>query len=201
MALQPDSGLGKPVFRFVDYTLGWTPTNQWPIWRKVHCTYTTQETNATKIHAHIGIVSFSGATAQRGPGPPNEVSRSHTITHSHSVGLLWTSDRPVAEIRTYSNTQHSEETNIHASGGIRTRDPSNRAAVDLCFRPHGYRNQPTDILNIHNYQSFHVKIKLVVVSYSGGKWFKYHFGEGPFYQSYFVHFAVPWAKFRDSTSH
>ena len=44
-----------------------------------------------------------GATAPSGPGPLiHEVSRSHTTTH-HSrqeVGLLWTSDRPVAETST-----------------------------------------------------------------------------------------------------
>ena len=37
------------------------------------------------------------------------------ITHSkisHSVGLLWTSDRPVIEACVYSNAQHSQETNI-----------------------------------------------------------------------------------------
>jgi hypothetical protein len=37
------------------------------------------------------------------------------------------SDQLVAEIS--DNTQHSQETNIHAAGGIRTRSPSKRAAV------------------------------------------------------------------------
>ena len=52
---------------------------------------------------------------------------------THSGGLLWTSDRPDAEIS--DNTQHSERTDIHAPGGIRTHNPSrhalNRAATGI----------------------------------------------------------------------
>jgi hypothetical protein len=58
------------------------------------------------------------------------------ITHNdapHSVGLLWTSDQSVAD-----NTQHSQQTNIHASGGIRNHDLSRRTAEDPCLRPRGY---------------------------------------------------------------
>ena len=43
-----------------------------------------------------------------------EYSWSHSHT-PHSVGLLWTSDQPVAET---SKWQHSQETNIHAPGGF-----------------------------------------------------------------------------------
>jgi hypothetical protein len=35
------------------------------------------------------------------------------------------------------NTQHSQETDIHASGGIRTRNPSMQAAEDPRVRPRG----------------------------------------------------------------
>jgi hypothetical protein len=55
-----------------------------------------------------------------------EASRSHSDT-PYSVGLLWKSDQPDARP---GNTQHSQETDIHASGGIRTRNPSKRAAAD-----------------------------------------------------------------------
>jgi hypothetical protein len=57
-----------------------------------------------------------------------EASRLRSGT-PHSVGLLWTSDRPVAE--TPDKTQHSQETDIHVPGGIRTRNSSKRAAADL----------------------------------------------------------------------
>jgi hypothetical protein len=64
----------------------------------------------------------------------------HLITLRHtpqSVGLLWTGDRPVAETSTWQH-KHSQETNIHASGGIRTHDPSKRSASDLLRRPRGH---------------------------------------------------------------
>jgi len=66
-----------------------------------------------------------------------------TWSHSdtpYSVGLLWTSDRPVAE--TSDNIQHSQETEFHSAGGIRTRNPSNREAADPHLRPRGHRNRP-----------------------------------------------------------
>jgi hypothetical protein len=39
------------------------------------------------------------------------------------------------------NTQQTQETNIHASSGIRTCDPSNQAASDIRLRLHGNRDQ------------------------------------------------------------
>jgi hypothetical protein len=48
------------------------------------------------------------------------VSWSHT--YRHTVGLLWTSDQPVAETSTFTG-QHNvwtQQTNIHAPSGIRT---------------------------------------------------------------------------------
>ena len=57
---------------------------------------------------------------------------SHSVTHSdtpHSVGLFWTSDRPVAELLP-DNTQHSRWTEFHAPGRIQNGNPSKRAAVD-----------------------------------------------------------------------
>jgi hypothetical protein len=64
------------------------------------------------------------------------------ITHTirHTVGLLWTSYQPFAEVSTYTG-QHNvqtQDTNIHAPRGIRTRDSSNQAAADLCLRPRGH---------------------------------------------------------------
>jgi hypothetical protein len=35
------------------------------------------------------------------------------------------------------NTQHSQKTDIHAAGRIRTHNPSKRAATNLCLRPCG----------------------------------------------------------------
>jgi hypothetical protein len=55
-----------------------------------------------------------GASTPRGPGTSHY--RGFTMTHndaSLSVGLLWTSDQPVAETFT-DNTKHSQQTHIHA---------------------------------------------------------------------------------------
>jgi hypothetical protein len=80
---------------------------------------------------------FCGAAAQIRPSPPVlEVSTSHAIRHSRPVGLLRTSDQLVAEADT---TQQTQEKNIQAFSGIRTRNPSNQAAADLRLRPHGHR--------------------------------------------------------------
>jgi hypothetical protein len=61
-----------------------------------------------------------------------EVSLSHRIRHT--VGLLWTSDQPVAEACTCTG-QHNIQTNIQAPSGIRKHDSSNQAAEDLRLRP------------------------------------------------------------------
>jgi len=47
--------------------------------------------------------------------------------------MISPSQRPVSD-----NTQHSQQTNIHASGGIRTHNLSRRAAKDLRPRPRGH---------------------------------------------------------------
>ena len=66
-----------------------------------------------------------------------EVSRSRTTTHQSrqdSSGRVTSpSQRPLLD-----NTQHSQQTNIHAPGGIRTHDLSRRAAADLRLRPRGH---------------------------------------------------------------
>jgi hypothetical protein len=45
-----------------------------------------------------------------------------------------------------TNTQHSQQTNIHAPGGIRTRDPSRRPAADPRLRPLGHWDWPQALL-------------------------------------------------------
>jgi len=64
---------------------------------------------------------------------------SHTQLHKHTLGRTplheWSARR---RGRYLYNTQ---QTNIHSLGGIRTRDPSNRAAADLLLRPHSHRDR------------------------------------------------------------
>ena len=84
----------------------------------------------------IGVCLFFGATAtSRTRGLLiHEVSRSHSDA-PQSVGLLWTSDQLVAETSTWQHT--TQQTNIHAPGGIRN-NISRRATADLRLRPRGY---------------------------------------------------------------
>jgi len=61
-------------------------------------------------------------------------SGTQTHIHTHSVGLLCTRDWPDAETSLPDDTQHSQETDIYALGGILTRNPSKFTAQDLHFR-------------------------------------------------------------------
>ena len=70
----------------------------------------------------------------------HEVPRSHTTTHhsrqDSSGRVTSSSQRPLP-----NNTQHSQQTYVHASGGIRTHNPSRRAAADLRLRRRDHRDQ------------------------------------------------------------
>jgi hypothetical protein len=85
---------------------------------------------------------FYSSTALVGLALMNEDSGLHSDT-SHSVEFFWTSDRPVAE--TYiRQTQHLQETSIHAYTGTRTRNPSRRAIVDPSLTQRGHWNRVVD---------------------------------------------------------
>ena len=67
------------------------------------------------------------------------------LTHNdgpQSVGLLWTSDQLVTQTST-DNTQHSQQTDIHASGGIRTHNLSRCTAADLRLRLRSHWDRQT----------------------------------------------------------
>jgi hypothetical protein len=95
--------------------------------------------HATKPDTYIAsfYFIFTGPVAQPGLWPPR--SRGLLFTHNdapQSVGLLWTRNQLVAETSN-NNTQHTQQTNIHVSGGNQTHDQSRRAALDLRLRPRG----------------------------------------------------------------
>jgi hypothetical protein len=79
------------------------------------------------------------------------VSRGFLITLNdapQSVGrALWTSDQLVAETSTLQHT--TDTTDKHPlPGGIRTRDRSRRAYVDLSFRPRGHWDRQSCTHNV-----------------------------------------------------
>ena len=99
-------------------------------------------TNYTTFFSLGATTPIGGCILQpyRGLYPPR--SRGFLITYNdapQSVGLLWTNDQISPSQRPLpDNTQHSQQTNIHAPGGIRTHNRSRRAAVDLRLRPRGH---------------------------------------------------------------
>lgn len=55
-------------------------------------------------------------------------------------------DRPVAETSYLSDTQNSQETDIHASYGIQTRIPGKRSDADHRIRPLGHWDRQAPVL-------------------------------------------------------
>jgi hypothetical protein len=74
-----------------------------------------------------------------------EVSRPHSDT-PHSVGLPWTSDQPDAETTHYAHKKQD----IHATGGIQTRNSSKRAPADRATTGAGSRDYRIMKLFVYN---------------------------------------------------
>jgi len=82
-----------------------------------------------------------------------EVSRPQTTTHysryNSSGRVISSSQRHLPD-----STQHSQQTKVHAPGGIRNHDLSRRAAADLRLRPCGHWDRHIYIY-IHIYVHTH----------------------------------------------
>jgi len=67
----------------------------------------------------------------------HEVPKLHTTTqhsrYNSSGRVISPSQRLLPD-----NTQHSQQTDVHASGGIRNHNPSKRAGADQRLRPRGH---------------------------------------------------------------
>ena len=90
---------------------------------------------------------FYGARVSSRERLPHYSGFTITLDTPHTLGLLWTRDQP----DTWPHTQHSQQTDIHAPGGIRTHNPSKRPAVDPCLRPRCHWDRWTAI-TVHNLQ-------------------------------------------------
>jgi len=89
------------------------------------------------MYSNTRFVCFWRDSPQWGQGLLiHEVSRSHTKAHHNrydsSGWVVSSSRRPLLD-----NTQHSQQTNIHASGGIQAYNLSRRAAAELRLRSRG----------------------------------------------------------------
>jgi hypothetical protein len=131
------------------------------MWNSVHCQYKHRfsvASNAykdlpsvfnTSINFKYSNVFFCSATAKLGSRPPHcwdvYITQLDRQTHTHT-GLHSSERWSVSRGNRYlHSTQQTQETNIHALSVIRTRNPSNRAAVD----PSKTFNQPKIPIN-HN---------------------------------------------------
>lgn len=66
-----------------------------------------------------------------------EASSSHLDRLTHTLGLPYRSDQPVAKAATYT-TQQTKETKFHALNGIRTRNASKQVTAGLRLRLHSH---------------------------------------------------------------
>ena len=70
--------------------------------------------------------------------------------------MISPSQRPL-----HDNTQHSQQTDIHALGGIQTRNPKKRAAADSRLRPRGHWDRQDDFGRINSTQGRKLNFGLV----------------------------------------
>jgi hypothetical protein len=137
--------------------------------RSVAYISTVSDDATTGLVCTVQLFIFSSSAAKRGIWPPR--SRGFLITHNdapQSVGFLWTSDQFVAETSTWKH-KHTQQTNIHAPGGIRTHDSSRRAAVDQRLRPRGYWDQlvcTNTVQNYFPYVNMHINISIQISWYN-----------------------------------
>ena len=89
-------------------------------------------------HSFLVILFFLSVAQQANSGPSRlivEVSRSHT------PGRTPPNEQSARRRLHYlHSTQQTQETNMHALSGIRTRDLRNQADADLHITPHGHRD-------------------------------------------------------------
>ena len=86
----------------------------------------------------VGVVGYCCTVSH------SDTTHTHTHTHTHtqthhsrqdsSGRVITPTQRSVPD-----NTQHSQETNIHALSGIRTHNSRKQASVDPRLRPRGHR--------------------------------------------------------------
>jgi hypothetical protein len=91
------------------------------------------------LYIIIIIIIFSGSAAQRRLWPPRHTrflyhtQRRAKVARTPLGRVISSSQRPLPD-----KTQHTQQTNIHAPGGIRTHYRSRRATVNLRLRSRGH---------------------------------------------------------------
>jgi hypothetical protein len=88
-----------------------------------------------RVFNYVELHTFShGSTAPSGPlSTLHDHTQTHHIRQDFSGRVISPPQRLLRD-----NIQQSRETSIHTPGGIRTRNPSNRAATDPRHSPRGH---------------------------------------------------------------
>jgi hypothetical protein len=112
------------------------PSTNWN--RMLTCYTHLSNAWAYSRNKQIDVVFFMARQPLRGLGLL--IFRGFAITHfRHTTpGKTPLDEWPVRRRHLPDNTQHSQETDIHAPGGIRTHNPNKRAAADPRLRRRGY---------------------------------------------------------------
>jgi hypothetical protein len=85
---------------------------------------------SSKCHFFLWLCSPARAMASSSMRVLDRTQRRATVDRTDSSGrVISSSQRPLPD-----NTQHTQQTNIHAPGGIRTHIRNRRAAVDICLK-------------------------------------------------------------------
>jgi hypothetical protein len=100
------------------------------------------------------FIGFSGSAAQRGLWSLR-ITRFLDHTKWRATVSRTPLDEWSARRRDLYLTIHTQQTNIHTPGGIRTHDRSRRAALDLRLRPRGLWDR-------HSYNLQYLKYKTTV---------------------------------------
>ena len=104
--------------------------------------------------AHDSPPPLHGATVPSGPRPPQY--RGFTITlRRTTLGRASRDEWSVRRRDLYLTTHDTHETDFHALGGIRKRNPSIRAAAVPHLRPRGHWDRPS-----HDYPDENIDIWL-----------------------------------------
>jgi len=92
-------------------------------------------------------------------GDTHTQKQARVRTHTHSVGLLWTSDRPVVVTSTRQQTTLTRERVVHALGSVESRKANKRSLAHLRLIPRGHWNRLTTTSVLLNVQIFLLNAK------------------------------------------
>jgi hypothetical protein len=91
------------------------------------------------------LLLFHGSTAPSALSPRQcwgfEITFRHNTLYDSSGLVISSMQTPLPD-----NTRHSQQTDIHVPGGIRTHNPSKRAAADPRFRLHDHQDRLVPLL-------------------------------------------------------